>query len=222
MFLCKSRSSRCFSWCIFLVCRDCTGVLSGDKSSVTVLGHGTGAACLHYLMTSDALPHGKYNWDQSPQSNSPTTKIRFTFLSPFEIFLFRWGFGAWQDHRVPCYPPLSSHQLQSAPTGPALFSAHLLANVYHSQPPSPSQLKTKFSNFSVKNNFPPFFPSWPSLSKIRINYNKAEMPSNLPWVVWEYFVKIRPQNLNIMAFKQSNSSENPFKFWAIVEEFFIW
>ena len=62
MFLCKSRSSRCFSWCIFLVCRDCTGVLSGDKSSVTVLGHGTGAACLHYLMTSDALPHGKYNW----------------------------------------------------------------------------------------------------------------------------------------------------------------
>ena len=30
----------------------------GDKGSVTVMGHGTGAACLHYLMTSDALPHG--------------------------------------------------------------------------------------------------------------------------------------------------------------------
>jgi neuroligin len=30
----------------------------GDKGSVTVMGHGMGAACLHYLMTSDALPHG--------------------------------------------------------------------------------------------------------------------------------------------------------------------
>ena len=27
----------------------------GDKGSVNVIGHGTGAACLHYLMTSDAL-----------------------------------------------------------------------------------------------------------------------------------------------------------------------
>ena len=39
----------------------------GDKGSVTVMGHGTGAACLHYLMTSDALPHGntkpKYSKD---------------------------------------------------------------------------------------------------------------------------------------------------------------
>ena len=33
--------------------------VAGDKSSVTVMGHGTGAACLHYLMTSDALPHGE-------------------------------------------------------------------------------------------------------------------------------------------------------------------
>ena len=31
----------------------------GERNSVTVLGHGTGAACLHYLMTSDALPHGE-------------------------------------------------------------------------------------------------------------------------------------------------------------------
>ena len=39
----------------------------GDKGSVNVIGHGTGAACLHYLMTSDALPHGniklKYSKD---------------------------------------------------------------------------------------------------------------------------------------------------------------
>ena len=32
-----------------------------SPSPVTVLGHGTGAACLHYLMTSDALPHGRTN-----------------------------------------------------------------------------------------------------------------------------------------------------------------
>ena len=32
----------------------------GDRNSVTVLGHGTGSACLHYLMTSDALPHGEF------------------------------------------------------------------------------------------------------------------------------------------------------------------
>ena len=31
----------------------------GDKNNVTVIGHGQGAACLHFLMTSDALPHGQ-------------------------------------------------------------------------------------------------------------------------------------------------------------------
>ena len=36
--------------------------VSGDKGSVTVMGHGTGAACLHYLMTSDALPHGEMDY----------------------------------------------------------------------------------------------------------------------------------------------------------------
>ncbi|XP_023324105.1 neuroligin-4, X-linked [Eurytemora carolleeae] len=30
----------------------------GDKDNVTVIGHGRGAASLHFLMTSDALPHG--------------------------------------------------------------------------------------------------------------------------------------------------------------------
>ena len=41
-----------------LLCPELANV-AGDKSSVTVMGHGTGAACLHYLMTSDALPHGE-------------------------------------------------------------------------------------------------------------------------------------------------------------------
>ena len=41
----------------------CHQDFGGDRNSVTVLGHGTGAACLHYLMTSDALPHGDYDDD---------------------------------------------------------------------------------------------------------------------------------------------------------------
>lgn len=31
----------------------------GDKDSVTLAGHSTGAACVHYLMTSNAVPEGK-------------------------------------------------------------------------------------------------------------------------------------------------------------------
>ena len=46
---------------------------------VTVMGHGTGAACLHYLMTSDALPHGKYH----SRTHQDTRKIlqAFNFLA---------------------------------------------------------------------------------------------------------------------------------------------
>lgn len=32
----------------------------GDPSNVTLLGHGTGAACVNFLMTSSAVPDGKY------------------------------------------------------------------------------------------------------------------------------------------------------------------
>ena len=30
----------------------------GDPRNVTIMGHGTGAACVHFLMTSEALPLG--------------------------------------------------------------------------------------------------------------------------------------------------------------------
>ena len=30
----------------------------GDPRNVTLMGHGTGAACVHFLMTSEALPEG--------------------------------------------------------------------------------------------------------------------------------------------------------------------
>ena len=32
----------------------------GDPRNVTIMGHGTGAACVHFLMTSEALPLGKF------------------------------------------------------------------------------------------------------------------------------------------------------------------
>lgn len=32
----------------------------GDPASVTLMGHGTGAACATFLMTSPAVPNGKY------------------------------------------------------------------------------------------------------------------------------------------------------------------
>lgn len=32
----------------------------GDPGNVTLLGHGTGAACVHFLMMSSAVPDGEY------------------------------------------------------------------------------------------------------------------------------------------------------------------
>lgn len=36
----------------------------GDPTNVTVAGHGTGASCVNFLMSSTAVPEGKYwkNW----------------------------------------------------------------------------------------------------------------------------------------------------------------
>lgn len=34
-------------------------VFGGDPTNVTVVGHGTGAACVNFLMTSGAVPEGK-------------------------------------------------------------------------------------------------------------------------------------------------------------------
>lgn len=32
----------------------------GDPSNVTLVGHGTGAACVNFLMASHAVPDGKF------------------------------------------------------------------------------------------------------------------------------------------------------------------
>ncbi|KAI5717774.1 hypothetical protein M8J77_011099 [Diaphorina citri] len=45
------------------------GYFNGDPSNVTLVGHGTGAACVNFLMISPAVPDGqtrKYKWWISP------------------------------------------------------------------------------------------------------------------------------------------------------------
>lgn len=37
------------------------GSFGGDPQSVTLVGHSTGAACVQYLMASNAVPEGKTN-----------------------------------------------------------------------------------------------------------------------------------------------------------------
>jgi neuroligin len=34
-------------------------VFGGDPTNVTIVGHGTGAACVNFLMTSSAVPDGE-------------------------------------------------------------------------------------------------------------------------------------------------------------------
>lgn len=35
------------------------GYFGGDASNVTLVGHGTGASCVNFLMSSTAVPEGK-------------------------------------------------------------------------------------------------------------------------------------------------------------------
>lgn len=34
-------------------------MFGGDPTNVTLMGHGTGAACVHFLLTSLAVPEGE-------------------------------------------------------------------------------------------------------------------------------------------------------------------
>ena len=39
--------------------QESAAAFGGDPRRVTLMGHGTGAACVHFLMTSKALPEGE-------------------------------------------------------------------------------------------------------------------------------------------------------------------
>lgn len=45
------------------------GNFGGDPRNVTLIGHGTGAACVNFLMTSHAVPDGEY-FSPSPSPSS--------------------------------------------------------------------------------------------------------------------------------------------------------
>lgn len=47
------------------------GAFGGDPKSVTLAGHGTGAACVHFLISSSAVPEGKLS-----TTTTNTTKKR--------------------------------------------------------------------------------------------------------------------------------------------------
>ena len=48
------------------------GNFGGDPRNVTLIGHGTGAACVNFLMTSHAVPDGEY-FSSSPSPPPPSS-----------------------------------------------------------------------------------------------------------------------------------------------------
>lgn len=52
------------------------GNFGGDPRNVTLIGHGTGAACVNFLMTSHAVPDGKYFSPPPPSSSSFSIKSK--------------------------------------------------------------------------------------------------------------------------------------------------
>ena len=48
------------------------GNFGGDPRNVTLIGHGTGAACVNFLMTSHAVPDGEY-FSSSPPPPPPSS-----------------------------------------------------------------------------------------------------------------------------------------------------
>jgi carboxylesterase type B len=72
-------------------------VFGGDPTNVTIIGHGTGAACINFLMTSSAVPDGEL----LSKLASPFMTPLLRFSSTFKHFL----------------PLAFSQDLNSGPTG---------------------------------------------------------------------------------------------------------
>lgn len=54
----------------------------GDPTNVTLVGHGTGAACVNFLMTSQAVPDGSYCYITGivqPQTHFSPSKLSSSF-----------------------------------------------------------------------------------------------------------------------------------------------
>lgn len=57
----------------------------GDHSNVTLVGHGTGAACVHFLMTSGAVPDGEFDTVKTIQQFSKCTALNITYLLSMDL-----------------------------------------------------------------------------------------------------------------------------------------
>lgn len=68
----------------------------GDPRAVTLAGYGTGAACVHYLMTSSAVPDGKCVCviiiTESRVYRKKTTKIYVYNLKSFPVSMHYFSF----------------------------------------------------------------------------------------------------------------------------------
>lgn len=68
------------------------GAFGGDARSVTLAGHGTGAACVHFLMTSNAVPEGKFCEFGNPGLGAV---VRLVFCGHFKVRAFVYSFIRW-------------------------------------------------------------------------------------------------------------------------------
>lgn len=53
------------------------GYFGGDSRNVTLIGHGTGAACVNFLMTSHAVPDGEYSFLFPLFERKPTQTLKY-------------------------------------------------------------------------------------------------------------------------------------------------
>lgn len=71
-------------------------MFGGDPSNVTLMGHGTGAACVGFLMASSAVPDGKYpinfllkSWEiiPPPSSNNICNVCSYVYIVQYFLIV---------------------------------------------------------------------------------------------------------------------------------------
>lgn len=64
------------------------GAFGGDPQSVTLAGHGTGAACVHFLISSSAVPEGMCCSPSNIYKHDFYTHVAHIFLDGFVLYPF--------------------------------------------------------------------------------------------------------------------------------------
>lgn len=85
----------------------------GDPRSVTLAGHGTGAACVHFLIASAAVPEGELiNSFCLTVMHLPVTDVLFMFME------YSWMGKIWSEF---IYYEAVYYETQEQATGEWLF-----------------------------------------------------------------------------------------------------